>query len=121
MPPSTLTTIFFNLGRRRSLSASRSASTLPGLAVCAKRSSVSPRSKPPLPRRRARPLASSTTGTESSTSPAMSTPSLREKYTFWKLPFLRGIATFIDSLRVGFSALGASAEKSGLEDDEEPS
>ena len=51
----------------------------------------------------------------------LSTPSLREKYTFWKLPFLRGIATFIDSLRVGFSALGASAEKSGLEDDEEPS
>ena len=35
----------------------------------------------------------------------LSTPSLREKYTFWKLPFLRGIATFIDSLRVGFSAL----------------
>ena len=51
----------------------------------------------------------------------LSTPSLREKYAFWKLPLLRGIATFIDSLRVGFSALGASAEKSGLEDDEEPS
>lgn len=51
----------------------------------------------------------------------LSTNSLRDKYKFWQIPFLRGIATFIDSMRIGFSALGASAEKSGLEEDEEPS
>ena len=45
--------------------------------------------------------------------------SLRDRYAVWRIPFLRGIATFIDSMRIGFSALGASAEKSGLEDDEE--
>ena len=51
----------------------------------------------------------------------LSANSLRDKYKFWQIPFLRGIATFIDSMRIGFSALGASAEKSGLEEDEEPS
>ena len=51
----------------------------------------------------------------------LSANSLRDIYKLWQIPFLRGIATFIDSMRIGFSALGASAEKSGLEEDEEPS
>lgn len=49
----------------------------------------------------------------------LSTNALRDKYKVWQIPFLRGIATFIDSMRIGFAALGASAEKSGLEDDGE--
>ena len=52
----------------------------------------------------------------------LSTPSLRQKYAFWRVPVLRGIATFVDSLRAGFQALSLSAEKSGIDEEEgEPS
>ena len=37
-----------------------------------------------------------------------------------KLPFIRGIFNFIDSLRYGYKCLMRSAELSGLEDEEEP-
>ncbi|WP_101697187.1 DUF1385 domain-containing protein [Clostridium minihomine] len=46
---------------------------------------------------------------------------LRGRYKILQLPILRGVAGFIDSLSVGYKALSISAEKSGLEDDEEPS
>lgn len=49
------------------------------------------------------------------------TDSIREKYPVLKWPLLRGIATFIDSLSVGYKALSLSVDKAGLEDDEEPS
>ena len=52
----------------------------------------------------------------------LSTPSLRQKYAVWRVPVLRGIATFVDSLRAGFQALSLSAEKSGIDEEEgEPS
>ena len=46
---------------------------------------------------------------------------LRGRYKILQIPILRGVAGFIDSLSVGYKALSISAEKSGLEDDEEPS
>lgn len=50
------------------------------------------------------------------------TESLKDKYPILGLPILRGTAAMIDSLRIGFSALNESAEKSmeGMEE-EEPS
>lgn len=55
-------------------------------------------------------------------SETLDTKGLREKYKFWRLPLLRGIAGFIDSLTVGYKALSISADKAGLDDDEgEPS
>lgn len=45
----------------------------------------------------------------------------RDKFPLLKLPIIRGVAGFIDSLLVGYKALNASAEKAGLDDgDEEP-
>ncbi len=54
-------------------------------------------------------------------SETMETVPLSKKYPLLKWPFLRGIAAMIDSLGVGYKALSYSAEKSGMEDDEEPS
>lgn len=50
------------------------------------------------------------------------TENLKDKYPILGLPILRGTAAMIDSLRIGFSALNESAEKSmeGMEE-EEPS
>lgn len=36
----------------------------------------------------------------------------------WKLPFIRGIFNFVDSMKVGYSCLMRSAEMSGMEDEE---
>ena len=36
----------------------------------------------------------------------------------WKLPFVRGIFNFVDSMKVGYSCLMRSAELSGMEDEE---
>lgn len=49
------------------------------------------------------------------------TSSLREKYSLLRLPLLRGIAGFIDSLSSGYKALALSVDKAGLEETEEPS
>lgn len=46
---------------------------------------------------------------------------LKDKYPIFGLPILRGIAGLIDSLSVGFRALNDSAEKSGLDEEGEPS
>ncbi|XOQ43321.1 MAG: Protein-(Glutamine-N5) methyltransferase [Clostridium sp.] len=43
----------------------------------------------------------------------------RTRYPILKLPILRGIAAFVDSLAVGYRALSRSAEISGLEEAEE--
>ncbi|HHV31236.1 DUF1385 domain-containing protein [Caproiciproducens sp. LBM24188] len=51
----------------------------------------------------------------------METQPLGAKYPFLKWPFLRGIAALVDSLGAGYKALAYSVEKSGLEEDEEPS
>lgn len=51
----------------------------------------------------------------------IATNRLRDRYSLLRLPLLRGIAGFIDAMSVGYKALSLSAEKSGLEDDEEPS
>ena len=51
----------------------------------------------------------------------MKTEQLKEKYKILRLPFLRGIAGFIDSLKVGYRALNYSAEKSGADEEEEGS
>ena len=50
------------------------------------------------------------------------TENLKDKYPILGLPIIRGTAAMIDSLRIGFSALNESAEKSmeGMEE-EEPS
>lgn len=52
--------------------------------------------------------------------------SLRDRHPILKIPLLRGVAAFIESLMVGFKALTKSMELSGLadleeDDDEEPS
>ncbi len=39
---------------------------------------------------------------------------------FWKLPLIRGIYNFVDSMYFGYKCLMRSAELSGLEDEEEP-
>lgn len=51
----------------------------------------------------------------------IATNRLRDRYSLLRLPLLRGIAGFVDAMSVGYKALSLSAEKSGLEDDEEPS
>lgn len=51
----------------------------------------------------------------------ISTNRLRDRHSILRLPLLRGIAGFIDSMSIGYKALSLSAEKSGLEEDEEPS
>ena len=38
---------------------------------------------------------------------------LKDKYPIFKLPILRGIGVFVDSMQVGYKALNISAEKSG--------
>lgn len=43
--------------------------------------------------------------------------SLRDKYKFLKLPILRGIVAFIESMVVGYKSLTRSAELSGLEEE----
>lgn len=43
----------------------------------------------------------------------------RARDSFWKLPVLRGVFAFVDSMAVGYRALSRSAEISGLEDIEE--
>ena len=45
--------------------------------------------------------------------------SLKEKYPILKLPIIRGVAGFIESLTVGYKAMMDSAEISGYLDDEE--
>lgn len=53
----------------------------------------------------------------------ISAPSLREKYPILKKPFLRGVFSLIDTMRLGMKALTISADKAGIgdESDEEPS
>lgn len=47
---------------------------------------------------------------------------IRDKFKVMRAPFLRGVAGLIDSMRIGYKALMYSAEKSGMEEeeDEEP-
>ena len=46
---------------------------------------------------------------------------LGDKYKFLKLPFFRGVAGFISSMKIGYKTLMISAEKAGLDlDDAEP-
>ena len=51
------------------------------------------------------------------------TENLRDRWPILGLPIIRGVASMIDSMRIGYQALNESAEKSieGLEDEEEPS
>jgi len=49
----------------------------------------------------------------------LETQLLREKHKWLAWPFIRGVATFIDSLLIGYKALNYSADKSGADDDEE--
>ena len=49
------------------------------------------------------------------------TPSLREKYPILKKPFIRGVFSMVDTLRLGMKALTLSADKVGGEEEEEPS
>ena len=52
----------------------------------------------------------------------LKTASLKDRHQILKLPILRGVAGFIDALSVGYKALTYSADKAGLdEEDEEPS
>ena len=49
---------------------------------------------------------------------------LRDRYPILRKPLLRGIASFIESMQIGYKALSYSAEKSGMDEedeDEEPS
>jgi uncharacterized protein YqhQ len=48
----------------------------------------------------------------------METHYLREKHKWLGWPFIRGIATFIDSLTVGYKALSYSADKAGEEEEQ---
>lgn len=45
-------------------------------------------------------------------------PSLRAKYPVLKKPFLRGVFSLIDTMRLGMKAMSISADKAGLEDEE---
>ncbi|MBQ7647303.1 MAG: DUF1385 domain-containing protein [Clostridia bacterium] len=47
--------------------------------------------------------------------------SIREKYKVFKLPILRGISGFIETLKLSFSTLTKSTEMLGLEEEGEPS
>ncbi|MDO4730695.1 MAG: DUF1385 domain-containing protein [Clostridia bacterium] len=44
---------------------------------------------------------------------------LKDKYPILKAPIIRGLGTFIDSMKTGYKALMISAEKSGFEDEEQ--
>jgi len=46
---------------------------------------------------------------------------LKDKYPILGKPFIRGIFAMIDSFRIGYKALSLSAEKIGIDGDEEPS
>ena len=43
---------------------------------------------------------------------------IRDKYTVFRLPLLRGVAGLIDSMTIGYKALMYSAEKAGMEEEE---
>lgn len=43
---------------------------------------------------------------------------IKDKYSIFKLPILRGLATFIDSMKIGYRALSLSAEKSGFAEED---
>ena len=45
------------------------------------------------------------------TTEEVSTPSLREKYPILKKPFIRGVFSMVDTLRLGMKALTLSADK----------
>lgn len=45
-------------------------------------------------------------------------PSILAKYPVLKKPFLRGVFSFIDTMRLGMKALMLSAEKTGIEEDD---
>lgn len=49
----------------------------------------------------------------------METDYLSDKYKIFKKPIMRGFASLIDSLKIGYKALSVSAEKSGLAEEEE--
>ncbi len=51
----------------------------------------------------------------------METSYLRDKSAFWRIPLLRGISGFIDSLSVGYKALSLSADAAAEGEKEEPS
>ena len=51
----------------------------------------------------------------------METKQLKDKYKILGLPILRGVAGFIDSMKVGYQALSYSADKAGIEEEGEPS
>ena len=42
---------------------------------------------------------------------------IKDRYKVFNIPFLRGIASFIDSMKIGYEALSISAQKSGVGDD----
>ena len=43
---------------------------------------------------------------------------IQQKSGFWRLPFFRGMAGFVDSLSIGYKALSRAVEMSGMEDGE---
>lgn len=45
-------------------------------------------------------------------------PFLREKYPILKKPFLRGVFSFVDTMRLGMKALMRSADKAGFDEDD---
>ncbi len=45
--------------------------------------------------------------------------SVQQKSKFWRLPFFRGMAGFVDALSIGYKALSRSVELSGSEDGDE--
>lgn len=47
--------------------------------------------------------------------------SARDKNKIFNLPLVRGVVSFIESMKMSFKTLGASADALGLEDEEEPS
>lgn len=49
----------------------------------------------------------------------MNIKSFKNKYKFFKLPIVRGVVGFIDSMIIGYKAMMESAEKSGYLDEEE--
>lgn len=52
------------------------------------------------------------------TTEEITAPSIREKYPILKKPFLRGVFSFIDTMRLGMKALMISAEKAGIDEDD---
>ncbi len=52
---------------------------------------------------------------------AIESRDLRGRSAVWRLPLLRGIAGFVDSLTLGYRALSLSARKAGLDEEEEES